>query len=323
MGIGTVAVKRGVNALFLICMVTIINFFLFRVMPGDPVAMMVSPSITVEVRKILLRKFGLDKPLHIQFVRYIQQLLQGNLGMSFTYQRPVVDLIAERLPNTILLLLSSYVITVILSIVLGLVAAWRRGGKIDVSLIIFSQWMHSMPIFWLGGLLLLFFSVRLNLFPVIGISTPWLEHENVLSYIADVAYHLSLPMMTLGVGNIGGMFLITRNSLLDVFSEDYITTARSIGLSDRTILFRNVLRNAMLPLVTVILMRLGFIIGGAVTTETVFSWPGVGLLIYRAVMQEDYPLLQGAFLIITISAILANYMAEIVYGYLDPRVRYE
>jgi peptide/nickel transport system permease protein len=323
MGVGQVAIKRGINAIFLICLVTIINFFLFRVMPGDPIAMMTSPSITAEVRAILLQKFGLDKPLHIQFIKYIEQLLQGNLGMSFVYQRPVVDLIAERLPNTVLLLLSSYIITVILSIVLGLVAAWKRGGKIDISLIIFSLWMHSMPIFWLGGLLLLFFSIQLNIFPVIGISTPWLEHENTLSYIADVAYHLFLPMMTLGIGNIGGMFLITRNSLLDVFSEDYIVTAKAIGLSSRTILFRNVLRNAMLPLATVILMRLGFIIGGAVTTETVFSWPGVGLLIYRAVMHEDYPLLQGAFLIITISAVLANYVAEIVYGYLDPRVRYE
>jgi len=323
MGVGQVAIKRGINAIFLICLVTIINFFLFRVMPGDPIAMMTSPSITAEVRAILLQKFGLDKPLHIQFIKYIEQLLQGNLGMSFVYQRPVVDLIAERLPNTVLLLLSSYIITVILSIVLGLVAAWKRGDKIDISLIIFSLWMHSMPIFWLGGLLLLFFSIQLNIFPVIGISTPWLEHENTLSYIADVAYHLFLPMMTLGIGNIGGMFLITRNSLLDVFSEDYIVTAKAIGLSSRTILFQNVLRNAMLPLVTVILMRLGFIIGGAVTTETVFSWPGVGLLIYRAVMHEDYPLLQGAFLIITISAVLANYVAEIVYGYLDPRVRYE
>jgi len=323
MGIGKVAVRRGVNAIFLICLVTIINFFLFRVMPGDPVAMMVSPSITVEVRKILLHKFGLDRPLHVQFIKYIQQLFQGNLGLSFVYQRPVVELIAERLPNTILLLLSSYIITVILSIVLGLVAAWKRGGKMDISLIIFSLWMHSMPIFWLGGLLLLFFSVQLGIFPVIGISTPWLVHENIFSYISDVAYHLFLPMMTLGIGNIGGMFLITRNSLLDVFSEDYVTTARSIGLSDRTILFHNVLRNAMLPLVTVILMRLGFIISGAVTTETVFSWPGVGLLIYRAVMQEDYPLLQGAFLIVTVSAVLANYIAEIIYGYLDPRVRYE
>jgi len=323
MGVGQVAIKRGINAIFLICLVTIINFFLFRVMPGDPIAMMTSPSITAEVRAILLQKFGLDKPLHIQFIKYIEQLLQGNLGMSFVYQRPVVDLIAERLPNTVLLLLSSYIITVILSIVLGLVAAWKRGGKIDISLIIFSLWMHSMPIFWLGGLLLLFFSIQLNIFPVIGISTPWLEHENTLSYIADVAYHLFLPMMTLGIGNIGGMFLITRNSLLDVFSEDYIVTAKAIGLSSRTILFQNVLRNAMLPLVTVILMRLGFIIGGAVTTETVFSWPGGGLLIYRAVMHEDYPLLQGAFLIITISAVLANYVAEIVYGYLDPRVRYE
>lgn len=323
MGMGIIAIKRGVNALVLIVLVTIVNFFLFRVMPGDPVAMLVSPTITAEVREILLHKFGLDQPLHIQFVRYIQQLLRGDMGISFVYQRPVLELIFERIPNTILLLLSSYIITVILSIITGLVAAWKRGSKTDISLIVFSLTMHSLPIFWLGGLLLLYFSVQLDLFPVIGMTSPWLHHENTWSYMVDVAHHLFLPMMALGIGNIGSMFLITRNSLLDVFSEDYVITAKSIGLSNRTILFHNVLRNAMLPLVTVIMMRLGFIIGGAVTTETVFSWPGVGLLIYRSVLQEDYPVLQGAFLIITISAILANFLAEIIYGYLDPRVRYE
>ena len=323
MGMGRVVAKRGVYAIILIFIMTIVNFFLFRIMPGDPVAMMVSPSITAEVRQILLTKFGLDKPMHIQFIKYIQQLLQGNFGLSFVYQRPVIDLVLERIPNTVLLLLSSYIITVILSIILGLIAAWRRGGKLDISFTIFGLWMHSMPIFWLGGLLLLFFSVQLGLFPVIGVSTPWLVHENIFSYISDVAHHLFIPMMTLGIGNIGGMFLITRNSLLDIFSEDYILTAKALGLSNRTILFHNVLRNAMLPLSTIILMRLGFIIGGAVTTETVFTWPGVGLLIYNAVMQEDYPVLQGAFLIITISAVLANFLAEVIYGYLDPRVRYE
>jgi len=323
MGIGTVAIKRGVNAIVLIGIVTVINFFLFRVMPGDPTAMMISPRMTHETRRIILHKFGLDRPLHVQFLRYIQQLLKGDLGISFIYQRPVLDLIVERIPNTVLLLLSSFIITVILSIITGLVAAWRRGSKIDISLIVFGLTLHALPIFWLGGLLILYFSVQLDLFPVIGISTPWLEHPNMFSYVADVLHHLFLPMMTLGVGNIGSLFLITRNSLLDVFSEDYVMTVRAIGVPNRTILFRNVLRNAMLPLVTIIMMRLGFIIGGAVTTETVFSWPGVGLLIFRSVMQEDYPVLQGVFIIITISAVLANFLAEVIYGYLDPRVRYE
>jgi len=323
MGIGRVAFKRGINAIVLIGVVTVINFFLFRIMPGDPTTMMISPRMTHETRRIILHKFGLDQPLHVQFVRYIQQLLSGNLGVSFIYQKPVLDLIVERIPNTVLLLLSSFIITVILSIITGLVAAWKRGSKLDISLIVFGLTMHALPIFWLGGLLLLYFSVQFDLFPVIGVSTPWLEHESWFSYAADVLHHLFLPMMTLGIGNIGSLFLITRNSLLDVFAEDYVTTAMAVGVPSRTILFRNVLRNAMLPLVTIIMLRLGFIIGGAVTTETVFTWPGVGLLIYRSVLQEDYPVLQGAFLIITISAVLANFMAEIIYGYLDPRVRYE
>lgn len=323
MGIGKIIIKRGVNAIILIFIVMTINFFLFRLVPGNPVLMIISPDMTLEARQTLFIKYGLDKPLHIQYVTYIQEVFKGNLGISFVYNKPVLDLVFERVPATILLLLSSYIITVILSIALGLVAAWKRGSKFDISLIVFGLSLHSMPTFWMGGLLLMYFSVNLGLFPITGLSTPWLVHENVYSYIKDIAYHLFLPMMALGIGNIGGMFFITRNSLLDIFSEDYIITAKSLGLKDKTILFHNVLRNAMLPLTTVILIRLGFIIGGAVTTEMVFTWPGVGLLIYWSVMAQDYPVLQGAFLIITISAVFANYIAEIIYGYLDPRIRYE
>lgn len=285
--------------------------------------MIVSDYMPAELRQVLLVKYGLDKPLHIQFIKYIQQLSQGNLGTSFQYQKPVITLILERLPNTILLLLSANLISIPMSIAFGLLAAWKMGSKIDISTTISSLILYSMPIFWLGGLLLMYFAVQLRMFPVIGISTPWLKHENVFSYIKDVAHHLFLPMIAIAISDFGGLFLIMRNSLLDIFSEDYITTTRAIGLSNRIILFNNVLRNAMLPLTTLVILRMGFIIGGSVTIETVFSWPGIGLLIFNAVRQQDYPTLQGTFLVISIAVVLANFIADIVYGYIDPRVRYE
>jgi peptide/nickel transport system permease protein len=179
-----------------------------------------------------------------------------------------------------------------------------------------------MPTFWLGGLMLLYFGVQLNWFPVSGVTSPWIEHPDIFSYIADVAHHLFLPMMCLGLGTFGGIFLIMRNTLLDVFSQDYILTARAAGLSNRTILFKNALNNAMLPMITIIAIRFGFMVGGAILTETIFSWPGIGLRIYEAVLQHDYPVLQGAFLIITIFVVLANLIADITYQYMDPRVRY-
>lgn len=323
MGMGKVFVRRGINVIVVVSLVLIINFLLFRVMPGDPTMMMLSDLLTAEYRAVLIQKFGLDLPLHIQFIKYIQQLSQGNLGISFLYRRPVSDIIIERMPATILLLLSSYIITVILSVSLGLLAAWKRGSKTDLSLIIFGQTLNSMPIFWLGGLLLLYLSVQLDIFPLMGLYRPWIDYENVFALIGDILYHLFLPMMTLGISNIGGLFLITRNSLLDVFTEDYILTARAIGLDNRTILFRNALRNAMLPLTTIIMIRLGFIVSGAILTETVFTWPGIGQVIHSAVVRQDFPLLQGIFLVITVSAVIANFISEIIYGYLDPRVRYE
>ena len=323
MGIGGVAIKRGVNTIFIIFIVTILNFVLFRIMPGDPITMITSVEIPVELRIVLLRQFGLDQPLYIQFIKYIEQLLRGNLGVSFIYQRPVTAIIFERLPATILLLLSSYLVTVLLSISMGLIAAWKRGGKTDLALITFGQVLNSMPIFWFGGLLLLYFAVHLKIVPLMGVTTLGLDHKTIFSHFSDVVYHLFLPMIALGVGNFGGLFLITRNSLLDVYTEDYITTAKAIGLSNRKILFHNALRNAMLPLFTVIMMRLGFIVGGAILTETIFTWPGIGQIIHSAVVYQDYPLLQGCFLFITISAVLANYISEMIYGYLDPRVRYE
>jgi len=314
-----------------ICIVTIfavivINFFLFRIMPSNPVDILISPlmgqeKMGPEVREALMRDLGLDKPLYIQFFVYLKNVFTLNFGLSFVSPRPVAKIIRERLVNTLVLMLSGNILSVLIAVVLGVIAAWKRGSKTDIASLISALTLTSMPMFWVGGIILLVFSVRLDLFPMYGTVRIGYSHPNLISYLSDYLHHLTLPMITMALVSFGGLFLIMRNSLLDVFSEDYILTGKAIGLSERTIIFKNALKNAMLPLITIIAIRLGFMIGGSLLTETVFAWPGLGYTIYQAVEYRDYPVLQGAFLIITIIVVISNFIAELVYGYVDPRVR--
>lgn len=315
----------------LICLVTIfsvivINFFLFRVMPSNPVDILISPlqgqeKMGPEVKEALMRDLGLDKPLYIQFFVYLKNIFTLNFGYSFVSPRPVAKIIKERLVNTLVLMLSGNILSIFMAITLGVIAAWKHDSKTDIASLISALTLSSMPMFWVGGIILLIFSVRLDLFPMFGTVRIGYSHPNLLSFLSDYLHHLALPMITMALVSFGGLFLIMRNSLLDVFSEDYILTAKAIGLSERIIIFKNALRNATLPLITILAIRLGFMISGSLLTETVFAWPGLGYTIYQAVEYRDYPVLQGTFLIITIIVVLSNFMAEIIYGYADPRVR--
>ena len=322
MGIRDFVGKRIVESFVTIFIVVALNFYLFRVMPGNPIDVMFNPAISPEAKVIMMHELGLDKPLPTQFIIYLKNLCKGNLGYSFLEHSSVMDAILRRLPNTVLLMLFSNILAILLGVVLGVIASWKRGTSIDISSLIMALTLTSMPMFWLGGMMLLIFSVRFHMFPIFGIITPGVSYPNFLAYIADIGHHLFLPMISLGLGSFGGLFLVMRNTMLDAFTEDYTLTAKAIGLRNRTIIFKNVLRNALLPVITIISLRLGFMAGGAVLTETVFSWPGVGLLIYNAVNARDYQILQGAFLVITMLVVLANFVADIVYGYADPRVRY-
>lgn len=305
-----------------VLLVIVINFFLFRVMPGNPIEILITPGLTQEMKLAEIHRLGLDRPLSTQFLIYVENLFKGEFGQSFITGRSVKAMILQRLPNTILLMISANILSILMGIALGVLAAWKRGTRIDISLIVTSLTLYSMPVFWLGGIMLLYLSVQLDIFPLFGVVVPGITHLNVFSYIADVANHLFLPMMCLSLSSFGGLFLVMRNTLLDIFAEDYVLTAKAIGLNNRTIMFSNVLKNAMLPMITVIAIRLGFSVSGAILTETIFSWPGMGLTIYQAVMAHDYPVLQATFLIITILVILANFIADITYGYIDPRIRY-
>ena len=316
--------KRTLHGIVTIILAVTLNFILFRIMPGDPTrAVSGDPRVDTATRLALIAKFGLDRPLFEQFVLYVANLLKGELGISFVQiWRPVVSIILGRkMINTIILMGSSMFISFTLGIFIGVIAAWRRGTKLDISFIVISLATYSMPVFWFGMLLLLFFSYYINIFPIAGTITAGLVHPNFLAYAKDYLHHLMAPMITLGVSFFGGYFLFMRDTILDVFTEDYMLTARAKGLSNRKILFKHAMRNALLPMVSLMGVHITFLISGAVMTETVFSWDGLGRLIYDSVRNNDYPVLQGIFLFMAVLVVVASIIADIINAYLDPRIK--
>jgi len=316
--------KRTLHGIITIILAVTLNFILFRIMPGDPTrAVSGDPRVDTATRLALIAKFGLDRPLFEQFILYVVNLFKGELGISFVQiGRPVVSIILGRkMINTIILMGSSMFISFTLGIIFGVIAAWKRGTKLDISFIVISLATYSMPVFWFGMILLLFFSYYINIFPIAGTITPGVVHPNFLAYAKDYLRHLMAPMITLGVSFFGGYFLFMRDTILDVFTEDYMLTARAKGLSNRKFLFKHAMRNALLPMVSLMGVHITFLLSGAVMTETVFSWDGLGRLIYDSVRNNDYPVLQGIFLLMAVLVVVASIIADIVNAYLDPRIK--
>lgn len=314
--------KKILQASVTLIIVLIFNYILFHIMPGDPLTMLIrNPKASPEAVEKLTVLFGLDKPWYIQFGLYFKQLFKGDLGMSFMFKKPVLEVIASKIMPTIVLVGIAEVFAIVIGIIIGVIAAWKRQTKIDVISLSFSLVTYSMPTFWLGIILVAIFSVYLGILPTSGMVTAGRIFSNSWAQIVDMGKHLVLPSLTLTLVLIGEYSLVMRSSLLDVLTEDYITTAKAKGFSDKWIIRKHALPNAMLPVVTIIAINLGFIIAGAIQIETVFSWPGIGRLMYEALKNRDYPLLQGIFLIISIGVIFANLFADILYSYLDPRVK--
>ena len=259
-------------------------------------------------------------PLETQFFIYVKNLLQGELGISFHTNRPVSDVLTERLWNTIILIGAGQVLSVIIGMFLGILAAWKARTPIDYSALLASLLAWSLPTFWLGIILLFWGSNNLGL-PIGGKATPGGGFTTTYDVWKDIGRHMILPTLTYTIVFMGEYMLIMRSTLLDVLSEDYILTAKAKGLTTFQILKNHALKNAMLPMVTLIALNLGFTVAGAVQIETVFSWPGLGGAIYESVIRRDFPMLQGAFLLIAISVILANLLADLTYSFLDPRVQ--
>jgi peptide/nickel transport system permease protein len=256
--------------------------------------------------------------LDSQFFAYLRNLLKGDMGVSFSLRRDVADLLTERVGRTVLLLVGGEIIAIIVGCTLGLLAAWRRGTHLDAGLLTVGLISWALPTFWLGLILLILARGRL---PIGGMVTAGLHHANPLEYWLDVGKHLILPTLTMAIVYMGEYMLIMRSAVLEVFSEDYILVAKAKGLNTWQIIKNHALKNAAPPLVTIIALTLGYTVGGAIQVETVFSWPGIGRLIYDAVTKRDYPVLQGAFLLLAVSVILANLVADLLYSVLDPRVK--
>lgn len=314
--------RKFLQSLVTILIVIGMNFFLFRIMPGDPIRVLIrNPKISADALERVREQFGLNESRLVQFWIYLKDLFSGDFGTSFNYRQPVIDIVMERIPATVLLIGTATVLSIILGVLLGVIFAWKRGTRIDVIGLSISLILYSMPTFWVAIIMVMIFAVYWQIFPLGGMGMPGAYYSSAWAELVAQLRYMFLPTITFALILIGEYVLIMRSSLLEVMREDYMLTARAKGVSNRNLLFRHAMPNAMLPVVTLIAINLGFIVGGAIQIETVFSWPGLGRLMYSALTNRDYPVLQGLFLLITIAVIGANFCADILYRYLDPRVK--
>ncbi len=317
-------VRKAFQAFLTLLFVLIVNFLLFRAMPGSAERILLrNPHISQEQLAAQRDRWGLSKPvIPDQLVDYLVSTVQGDLGYSFQFRgQRVTDVIAAKIGPTVLLIGVGEIIALALGLALGAYSGWRRGGAVDYGGTSLALVLYSMPSFWLGMLLLILFSTSLRLVPGNGMVTPGLGDADTLTRFADLMGHLILPGITYSIGYIGQYSLLMRSSIIEVLAEDYVQTARAKGLPEGRILRSHALPNALLPTVTLVAINLGYIWAGAITIEEVFSWPGLGTLTVDALDSRDYPVLQGVFLLLSVSVIAANFLADVIYSRLDPRVR--
>lgn len=320
MGFRTYLWRRLVYALIVLFVIVTFNFAIFRLMPGDATKMIIDPAFEPEAILELRRQFGLDEHPLVQYWKYITSLLRFDLGLSFGSRRPVVDELMERLPNTIVLFLVSFVMTASAGVAVGVYAASRRGTFADNLVTGSGLFAHAVPVFWIQLLLLMLFGYYVPILPIRGtISAP--PPDGFLLALLDRVHHLILPAGSLTIIGLGSWALYTRNTMLEALGQDYIVTARAKGLPRRDILYRHALRSVLPPIVTLVFMSLPGAVSGAVITETIFSWHGVGRYLLDAVLQQDYPAAQGAFYLIALAVIISNLLADMAYGLVDPRIR--
>jgi len=300
--------SRLASALLVIFGVTCLVFLFLHMVPGDPVEVMLGESAQPADREALRHALGLDQPLLTQFGQYMGNLLQLDLGKSLYSQRPIVDMLLERIPATAQLAVSSLIVAVLIAFPLGVLAAVRKGSHWDQSAMGLSLVGVSIPNFLMGPILILVFSLWLGWFPVSG---------------RDGFVSLILPALTLGTAMAAILSRMVRATLLETLNEDYIRTARAKGLSERLVVWRHAMRNALLPVITLLGLQLGVLLGGAVITEVVFSWPGLGQLTIESIQRRDYPVVQACVLVISLAYVVVNTLTDLVYGWLDPRVRLE
>ena len=310
--------KRVAFAIVTIFVAVTINFVLFRLAPGSAVTNLSRvPHATQQLRHALEVQFGLDKSKWQQYVIYLKQLAHGNLGVSYENEQPVSKNLETAILNTLPMVALGTLFAIVVGTLTGVISAWRRGTPIEGATVTTALGFYSMPTHWLGLMLVILFT---GVLPTGGMTNDFLINPSFWTHTKDVLSHMVLPSLTLGLVLFGEYTLIVRSAMLETLGEDYILTARAKGLRPWAIVRKHALRNALLPIVTLVALSLGYIVAGAILVETVFSWPGVGRAVYDAVLNRDYPMLQGAFLFLTISVVFFNLVADLLYYKLDPRI---
>jgi peptide/nickel transport system permease protein len=298
-----------------------VGFLLIHLAPGDPVLALAGEHGNAEYYAFMREKFGLDRPLHEQLWAYASNVLRGDLGVSYTHGRPAAQVIAERIPATLLLTVTALAISSVVGIGVGVFAASKVRGLRDATVTVTTLGLYAAPVFWVGQLALLLFSLRLGWFPVQGMTSARGTPAG-MGHVLDVARHLALPALVLASQEIAAVARLTRSELVEELAQDYVRTARAKGLREHRVVSHHALRRALLPVVTVIGGRVGQLISGAIIVEVVFSWPGLGRLLLTAMQTRNSPIILGIFLLVAFTVLLANLVTDLAYGWLDPRIRY-
>ncbi len=317
-------VKRMALAIVALFFLATMMFILFRMLPGDPTRTVLSPALSPEVQKELRHRFGLDRPIMEQYFTYIGKMLLGDFGVSFQHGVKANTIIAEKFWNTIFLMAPSLFLAYLVGIIIGAYVAWRRDSKIEVTVTVASIVFRSGPIFWVAIIFILLFAVKIPIFPAGHMRTPGYTASGLFEtfFSIDFIYHLILPMLCMAIYYGCYPLLIMRTSMLEVMGEDFIDLSKAKGLSESRVIFRHAMRTSLLPIATSVSLLGAYAVAGSVLVETVFSWPGLGRLMVESVLVSDYPLAQGGFLLIGALSILGNFLADMFYGILDPRIRY-
>jgi len=317
-GMARYVAMRSVQTFVTLLIILTLIFIMFEALPARPQDLLATtPNMQPSQIEFMIHLFGYDRPVLDRYAMYMVNMLTFDFGLSFSQAEEVWDILKERIPRTMLLFGGATILAYIIGIYLGALIAWRRGGVLDGSSVVISLVFYNMPSFWIGLIFLVVFASELNWFPLTG----WYDPTDNLPYLVDILWHVSLPMIVLLLLSLAGTILLMRTAMLDVIGENYMVTAKAIGLPERKVLFQHGARNAMLPVVTSFVIAFVFSIGGAVVLENVFSFPGMGALYIDALFQLDFPVAQATLYIITLMVLLGNFAADLIYGYLDPRVR--
>lgn len=318
--------RRLLYAIPLLVGVATITFFAAHLAPGDPMDMYVEQrqrrDMSPELIEHLRKRYGLDQPLPVQYARWLGGIARGDLGESFRYRRPVADLIAERIPYTLQLTVLALLLDTLIGVALGIIAAVKQYTALDKAVTLGSLVMYSIPGFWMALMLILVFSVNLNWFPTSQTRSLDYDLLSAGGKLLDRLWHLALPVFVLGIASAAGTARYMRNKLLDVLSDEYVLAARARGLAERAVIFRHALRNALIPIITTYGLALPFLLGGAVLIESVFAWPGMGMLAVEAVGSRDYPLILATTMMAAVLVVLGSLLADVTYALVDPRVSY-